>query len=67
MTNRERLRKMALYDMLILMGECLSFNTGDECCIIDCLIPRSFSENRCQRHGNNCPKCLESYLQEECK
>lgn len=65
MTNREKLNRECMYDMLCRMNKRLRENEGKDdfaetrACIMDCFMDSSESEQRCMC---NCEKCIASFL-----
>lgn len=56
MTNRERLSKMDIYDLLSLMHDTLAVRKT--ACILE-LIDKKF---KCQSSGGTCEKCMQEWL-----
>lgn len=67
MTNREKLNRECIYDLLCRMNKRLRENewkdetTETRACIMDCFMDSSESEHRCMC---NCEKCIAAYLNE---
>lgn len=64
MTNREKLGRMAIYDMLLMMNENLeqSLDENNTACVLDCI--GADTANRC-RGVVFCRDCIAAWLGEE--
>ena len=61
MTNRERMRKMALFDLIMSMDKHLKGNTNN--CVMNCFLSKDGISARCDCF-DSCEKCVEWYLNE---
>lgn len=71
MTNREKLNRMALYDMLVGINEALDReinNAGCATCVVELLGEeiRKSCDSRCS-HYVTCNNCIAAWLNEEVK
>lgn len=71
MTNREKLNRMAMYDLLVSINEGLDReinNAGCATCVIELLGTKIWSslDRRCN-HYETCKDCIASWLNEEVK
>ena len=63
MKNRERLRNMALFDLLIKINANLGEMTDAEICVLDALTDEFHFGEHCSK--GQCKTCLNNWLNEE--
>lgn len=61
MTNREKLGRMEIYDLLCMMNDKLLCESGP-ICVLDCA--GADTEKRCRKHVS-CRDCVVAWLSEE--